>query len=260
MDIPANSTATPATSIDEVIQQLDAVIAFARRTNSRLGFFPALYREVTLRVKEGIATGQFDNGDRMEKLDVRFANRYLMALRQFRDGQTPTESWRVAFDSAKRWRLLILQHLLLGMNAHINLDLGIAAAQTAPGIALPEIKNDFDKINDILAALLDGVQDKIAELSPWFKWLDSVGGRTDEFIMNFSIQRARDAAWNFALTLAALDTPEQDDRIREKDRQVANLGRSICHPGKIISLVAFFIRIFESSDVDRIIDVLFRTD
>jgi len=44
-------------------------------------------------------------------------------------GQTPTESWVKAFDATEFWWLIVLQHLLMDMNAHINLDLGIAAAE-----------------------------------------------------------------------------------------------------------------------------------
>ena len=46
---------------------------------------------------------------------------------------------------------VILQHLLLGINAHINLDLGIAAVETSPGNQLAPLKNDFDMINKLLA-------------------------------------------------------------------------------------------------------------
>ncbi len=35
-------------NIEEVIQGLDTIIARAKETNSRVGFFAALYRQVTL--------------------------------------------------------------------------------------------------------------------------------------------------------------------------------------------------------------------
>ena len=46
-----------AASIDEVIEQLDEIINWARDNNSRLGYFAALYRTVTIRVRDGIAAG-----------------------------------------------------------------------------------------------------------------------------------------------------------------------------------------------------------
>jgi hypothetical protein len=43
-----------AKTIDEVIEALDAIIETAKKDNSAIGYFPALYRKVTKRVKEGI--------------------------------------------------------------------------------------------------------------------------------------------------------------------------------------------------------------
>ena len=88
------------TTIDGVINELDRTIAEARREASRLGYFPALYRKVTLSVKQGIADGRFEDGKRMERLDVIFANRYLQAIAKLRAGEAPTRSWAIAFDAA----------------------------------------------------------------------------------------------------------------------------------------------------------------
>ena len=65
----------PAQSIDEVLAQLDDVIADALRQRSRLGYFASLYRDVTARVKAAIENGEFEDGRRMERLDVTFAQR-----------------------------------------------------------------------------------------------------------------------------------------------------------------------------------------
>ena len=193
-----------AKTIDEVIEQLDAIIEDTRREGSRLGFFAALYRRVTVEVRKGIAAGRFENGPRMERFDVTFANRYLGALDCFYQGQQPSRCWMVVFQAATSRRLLVLQHLLLGMTAHINLDLGIAAARTCPGEELPALKRDFDEINNILSELVDEMQDRIGTVSPWLGFLDRVGGRTDETIVDFSMGKARDAAWRFAERLAPL--------------------------------------------------------
>mgnify|MGYP001070305221 FL=1 len=119
----------PANSITEVIVQLTEIVEKSRRENSQLGYFAALYRKVTIRIRDGIAKREFDDNERMERLDVIFANRYIDAYNAFKSNQTPTQSWSIAFIASQNTNLLILQHLLLGINAHINLDLGIAAAQ-----------------------------------------------------------------------------------------------------------------------------------
>jgi Family of unknown function (DUF5995) len=75
----------------------------------------------------------FDSPERMARLGVNFANRYLAAYEGYRSGGAGTQSWKFAMDAAQEWWPIVLQHLLLAMNAHINLDLGIAAAGTSPG-------------------------------------------------------------------------------------------------------------------------------
>ena len=107
-----------AQTIDQVIAQLDDAVAWSRQRKSRLGYFAALYRRMTQEVKNGIAQGRFQDGARMEKLDVIFANRYLAAFNQRRLRRKPTQAWQAAFVQASDRSVLILQHLLLGMNAH----------------------------------------------------------------------------------------------------------------------------------------------
>ena len=245
-----------AKNIDEVILQLDNIIDWAIDNKSRLGYFAGLYRKVTLEVKEGIIAGLFENGERMERLDVIFANRYLEAIAQNRNSKIPTVSWQLAFEASKKYWPIVLQHLLLGMNAHINLDLGIAAARTSPGEAIYDLKNDFNKINEILAALIDGVERELSQIWPALKLLDRIAGKTDEAVINFSIEKARDHAWKVAEDLAPLEQADQMLRINELDKQVAMLGGLIRNPGIIIGLVTKIIRIGERGTVPKIISIL----
>ena len=147
----------PARTIDEVLEHLDEIIEGARREKSRLCYFAALYRNVTIKVKEDILAGSFEDGARMERLDVAFANRYFDALEGYHRAEELSKCWRTTFRAAQNWHPIVLQHLLLGINAHINLDLGIAAAQTSPGTQLAGLRRDFDAINNILWAMLDDV-------------------------------------------------------------------------------------------------------
>jgi hypothetical protein len=144
--------------------------------------------------------------------------------------------------------------LLLGINAHINLDLGVAAAQTCPGALLPGLQRDFAEINHILAELLDEVQGKLGALSPWLGWLDRVGGKTDEAIFRFSLQRARTVAWWAAQDLAALAPEQQQQQILALDERIADLARKILRPGVLISTAALMIRLVEENDVAKIMD------
>ncbi len=246
----------PAETIDQVIEQLDDIIDWSINRSSRLGYFAALYRKVTIKVKDGILDGYFEDAERMERLDVIFANRYLEAFEQQRQNIETTRSWKLAFEASNHWWPIVLQHLLLGMNAHINLDLGIAAARTSPGPAIHGLKNDFNKINEILASLVGGVQRDLAEVWPALRLLDRIGGKTDEAVINFSIEKARDHAWRVATDLAPLPIDDQAPKIDALDRGIVIVGRLIRHPGFIVGTVNKIIRICERGSIPKIIDTL----
>jgi hypothetical protein len=246
----------PAKTIVQVVQQLDNIIDRSIKSNSRLGYFAALYRKVTLKVRAGISDGLFEDGERMEHLDVIFANRYLAAFEQNQNKISPTRSWQLAFEASNHWWPIVLQHLLLAMNAHINLDLGIAAARTGPGQAVYDLKADFNKINEILASLVEGVQRELAEVWPALRLLDHIGGKTDEVVINFSIEKARDHAWRVAEELAPLPHTDQVSRIDVLDREIAVVGRLIRHPGLILGTANKIIRCGERGSIQKIIDIL----
>jgi hypothetical protein len=245
-----------AETIEEVIQSLDKIINWAKINKSRLGYFAALYRKVTVKVKEGIEKGLFENGERMERLDVIFANRYLEAFEQSQTSKDITPSWKLAFDASKKWRPIVLQHLLIGMNAHIDLDLGIAAAETVGVEKLPELKNDFFKINDILVSLINEVQSELAKIWSLLKLLDYIAGEADEALVEFGMKITRGHAWNTAEELANLSPEKRALKIRELDKSVSEIGKIILNPGYLIRLLLFFVRISELRPIRRIIQIL----
>ncbi|WP_205502268.1 DUF5995 family protein [Rufibacter psychrotolerans] len=220
----------PCTTIDDVIAELDRIVQHCLQTNDKAGYFAVLYYCVTCRVREGIRKKEFDDNARMERLDVLFANRYLAAWHRWKAGQKITRSWQVAFQTTTLSTAIILQHLLLGMNAHINLDLGIATAETMQGQNLQAIKNDFNRINAILKAMVDKVQDNLGLVSPLFRLLDVYGRDRDELLTGFSIQVARDGAWCFAEELSAQTGPAYEACLARRDQRIAVLGQRMAHP------------------------------
>jgi hypothetical protein len=247
-----------ANTIAEVLSELDVVLDRATDRGSREGYFAAIYRKVTAKVAEGIATGFFDDGERMERLDVVFARRYLSALESFEHQRPSTKSWDLAFEATRQRRPIVLQHLLMGINAHINLDLGIAAG-TAAGAALPDLRRDFDRINEILATVVAGIEHDLAEISPWIGFLDWIGGRHDEELIRFSIEIARTEAWRFATELAPLDPLHWSGPIGARDTRVAHLATRVLRPG-LLSTGLMVIRARERNDVRRTIEILNRVE
>ncbi len=245
-----------AQNINEVIKSLETIIWEADQEHNPLGLFAALYQKVTIRVKEGIENGRFEDGARMERLDVIFANRYLEAYQQYDIGKPVTQSWETAFEVSGAKDLLVIQHLLLGMNAHINLDLGIAAAETMRGDDLNKIKNDFMEINVLLNDLLEEVQSDISSISPLFALLDRLTRKKDEYFAKFSMKAARDHAWLVAQRLVGLEGSQREEVIESTDKYVAGLAQLIIKPGKLVGFLIRIARYFESRDVSKNIRVL----
>ena len=62
-----------AQSIDDIVADLTEIVERAREDKSRIGYFAAMYRKVTLAIKEAIDVGEFEDAERMSRLDVVFA-------------------------------------------------------------------------------------------------------------------------------------------------------------------------------------------
>lgn len=239
----------PATTIDEVISTLNEIKVDSEKDKDTAGYFAALYLKVTLKVKEGIASGFFDDGPRMEQLDVVFANRYLVAYLANRRKDPISESWQKAFSISGQYWPIVLQHLLVGMNAHINLDLGIAAMEVSKGKNLFDLENDFDRINEILSSLVREVEVDLSSVWPALKFILKWTGEIDDYLVDFSMKLARDGAWEFARKLSEVQAEEKTAMIALRDMKVAAKVNVILKPGFIAKIALRIIRITERGSV-----------
>ncbi|GAB4574863.1 MAG: DUF5995 family protein [Anaerolineae bacterium] len=245
-----------AASIPDVIEALDGIIARSRQQGTRFGFFAALYRRTTIEVLERCEAGFFEEPERLIRLDVVFANRYLEAFARYQEGKPTCAAWQVAFEAAQNPHLRLVQHLVLGMNAHISFDLGLSVADISPDTLPPALHRDFDRLNILLAGLIDRVQREIARVSPTLGMLDRLAGRLDETLVSRTITQARDAAWEFAEQLVATPPEQRADLIAMRDRQVADMAHWIARPGPIMGPLLRVICWNEGRHIDRILDAL----
>lgn len=241
-------------TINEVIDAMDSIVNACREKNSRIGYFAVLYRMVTVRVRDGILAGEFEDNPRMEKLDILFAKRFIDAYHDYHAGLPITQSWKTAFDAADSTKHLVLQHLLLGMNAHINLDLGIAAVETMKGKNLEDIQGDFNKINEVLGDLVDDVKLNMGTISPTFFRLIRFARGKEEILVNFSIKLARDGAWKFAKRFYTAKDPIE--AINTRDKAIRLLANGLVHPGLKLRLLIWIAGLSEWKSVPEIMDQL----
>ncbi|WP_340115093.1 DUF5995 family protein [Maribellus mangrovi] len=239
----------PLTHIDDVISVLDEIILESSAKNSTMGYFAVLYQKVTIKVKEKITAGFFDDGPRMEKLDVLFAKRYIDAYYDYKNQKPATQSWEIAFNEAGNSNLLVVQHLLLGMNAHINLDLGIAAAEISGADNIKDLEADFIRINEILASMVDEVQHGISSIWPFLRKILRLLNKVDNYIIDWSMKIARKGAWKYAQKMAIANSTNWLEEIAARDQKVAAKTKIIIQPGKWILFLFWIIRVSERGSI-----------
>ena len=221
-----------------------------------MAYFAILYHDVTVAVREAIRQERFEDSSRMEKLDVIFANHYFDAYQGYLHNQNIPKSWALAFQSSNTFSPSILQHILAGMNAHINYDLSQAVLSCAPEAIIP-LKNDFMTVNTILSEQVDAVQDKLARIWPFMGLLDLIAGKSDEAIIDFSMQKAREKAWENATILFETANEEKEAFRREMDLTGKHYGEKVIDPPWLVRGVTFLIRLSEGFDVQKKIDRLY---
>ncbi|WP_375583959.1 DUF5995 family protein [Cyclobacterium xiamenense] len=243
-------------SIQGVLEALDQIIDESISNNSRIGLFAYVYRRTTDEIASEINLGHFKDNELLEKFDVAFAQLYLNAYQDYKNNREVSGAWAYAFSQVDK-PLTIVQHILLGMNAHINLDLAVAAAQVMEGRDIQDIEHDFHKVNDILFQITNELQDRLSRVSPLMFVLDLMGKNKDERIINFSMRKARTQSWRAAKRLWSLPEEERAGAIQKIDRIVVLLSKLIRSPKSLaIALFLLLIRAFETKEVGIVISKL----
>jgi hypothetical protein len=240
----------------DTISALELLVDRCAAAGDRNGYFAAMYLAVTNTMRDRAVAGRFQDAARMERFATGFAARYLDAVASWQAGAPCSASWRAAFLAAQRRRPVILQHLLLGMNAHINVDLGVAASEVGSAASIAAVRADFDAVNDVLGELVDGCQGALDSVSPWCRLIDRIGGRGDETLIRFSLVAARRQAWVVATRLSALTGEERTREIASVDATTALVADVVEHPGIAASAVLMAVRSRERAEPAEVMRVL----
>jgi Family of unknown function (DUF5995) len=222
------------------IEELRSV---ALGSDDATGYFAALYARVTERVQIASGTGRFGDGQRMVTFARAFARRYL-------DTQSGARRragcWQACVDVADDPKLLIVQHLLLGINAHVNHDLPQVVVDLADaGDDLADLEPDFDAVNTILAETFPDVVRDIGRVAGWVQVAASAGGGR---VFNFSLSTARAQAWRAAVRLHGLDAEQRAADVAELDRLVRVLAYLVTRPKPPLSWLVPLARRLEEDD------------
>jgi len=170
----------------------------------RRALFASVYTLTTLRMAQSIDAGDYSNTSWMRSYQTRFANYYREALHEYVLGhrsQVPN-AWLKAFDAAQSGQSLIIQDILLGMNAHINFDLpfAIEAVKISPNTTSRYL--DHTRVNTVLAEVGDTITTALAGLyGTQYAALDQAMGPLDELFLATGMATARQTAWNNAVLL-----------------------------------------------------------
>jgi len=240
-----------ATTIADVIQQQTQIIDWCISRNHPAGYFACLYRRITVAVQTAIAQNGFQNGTRMKQLDVIFANRYIDAWQAYQNNQPCSKAWKFAFDACSNQRFVVFQHLLLGINTHINLDLCIAAAQTAPDNKIHDLEADFMAINQIIATQSQQVQTILANIWPPMRLLQKLSNKNEEAVLNFSMATARKTSWTNGVALATISGQAHTNYIVAIDNSVLKIAGRVVSPGYLLQLVIKAIKLTERQQVKQ---------
>lgn len=190
-----------------------------------LACFNRMYLQVTLQMDQLLQQGFFANGPLMSHLDVVFANQYFDAVDAEAAnpaganpaganpagahpagagaGPTVPPAWQPLMRARVQAGIEPIQFALAGMNAHINHDLPLAVVTacsdlgTAPGDGANHA--DYQKVDQLLDAAEQSVRQSFESGAALAvdRHLQAVAN----VVCNWSINAARDVAWDTALAL-----------------------------------------------------------
>ena len=218
-------------SVDDVISGLDWFEKQCLDSGDLRGVFATAYLHITRSMNKQLRENQFRNNQWTEKYLVRFGNLYRIALIDFELSNLShvPKSWQISFETAARKEGFIIQHLLMGVNAHINHDLAIALFEVDISSERADKYADHNLVNKILEDSTEGLKSEVStKYAPILRRLDRAAGTMDDRLIQFSIPKAREHAWAFAVALTNAPDDQNRKLIRRSiDEQAAVLARLI---------------------------------
>lgn len=224
-------------SNDRVIQQMQALIQNWTSCDDSRCIFLRCYQMMTLNMLKAVEQDEFHDSNWVNLLLHRFADYYFIALDQYEaDPQAAPLVWQLAHNATRSGNTMAIQTLLLGVNAHINYDLVLTLVDvlSPEWKSLDEMKreqryHDHDRVNTIIAATIDAVQDEVIEPAmPIMDFVDQVFGGLDEYLISKMIRNWRENVWEHATQLLNMDGEgSREEIITRVENDAMKIGKMI---------------------------------
>ncbi len=245
-DVWVDDTEAGAAEVEGAASAMRRRLA-ALPTGSALRPFLATYLRTTLAVGDAVAEGRFEDPAWVGRWDAVFADLYLTAL----DAHLADDAARAV---PRPWRLAFavppgrhpLQHVLVGVNAHVNFDLpqALLAVLSASELDDPGVmdrrRRDHERIDGVLAARVAAEDSELAASGPR-SLLDRVLTPLNRLASRRFLREARVKVWHNTLELAAARAAGPGvlaERVGELEVLAAARVADLVRPGPVLLRLA----------------------
>lgn len=232
------TAAEPAARVEGLAADLEDYQRRYERARDSRAVFAFAYRNLTLDLADGLASGDygFDDPGWVADLAVAFGERYvdaMDAIDEWLDAGAPDgelsdhapQPWADVY-RAVEGRSLVVEDLVFAVGAHVSYDLPLALQAVDRG---PGRLADYHAMNDVLAGDTDYVQSAVERrYSRFLGRLDRLLADADELFTGYAIRTMRSVAWYNAQRLA--HPPTRPAARASIERAVAGLVDGVRDP------------------------------
>jgi hypothetical protein len=172
-----------------------------------------------------LEAGEFHDPAWVTRLLDSFSGLYFEALDKHEQSPLITPHvWRVAFEVATNPEAFAVQHLLLGVNAHINYDLGAALVAVLKeewpvldAAGKQRRYEDHTSVNEVIETTFDDAQELvIARYAPSLDRLMKSAWEFDDLMVSALIRSWREQAWQYAVEMLEGSTWELEQAVKQR--------------------------------------------
>jgi hypothetical protein len=200
---PVPPPAPAAESVDDVIARMQS-IGSSLPAGDGVACFNRMYLEVTESVSQHVQQGLFSDPAFVTHLTVVFANFYFSAVDAMSGPAADLpEAWQPLIAARAQSGIEPIQFALAGMNGHINHDLPMAVVKACTDLATApndgSHHDDYQKVDTLLDASEQSIRESFEPVD--VRDVDEHVAAVTNLVCNWSINSARDVAWDTAVAL-----------------------------------------------------------